>query len=900
MANDAAHNADDQPAIPFAGAASERRLEPGTRIGQYRIVKLLGRGGMGVVYLAENVLMRKRYALKLLPKALSDSALFVSRFRMEARVMADLAHPHIVHVDYMGEEAGSYFLVMDFVEGPDGGPLTLWDEMHRPPGLAEQRVKEVALQVCDALAYAHEFRQEGIVHRDLKPANILLDTDGNAKISDFGLAKVLGDDYVRSVIKHSLSAGATIPADGADAPTQSFHYERTSTHAVMGTYDYMSPEQKVGGAVTPRSDLYAMGIMLYEMLSGERPEGAYSPPSDFGVNAEWDRIVRRCMQRKPANRYASARELAADIAKVGMRPAEPGARRARPKRRRTRIVAAALLLLFATAAGLALLVPKATVIIESEPPGATVALGAMHRGTTPVEFRAVFPWIGWRLRITHPDYQEYRTRLDPLAMREQRVLPPIRLAALNQSRRPAATTPPDARVPLDDAKRGATPTPAAPEPAPAPSARTPVETALRQAKHALDAGFPLVSLLYTYQARLSDPLAFRDAVDECRALALKAAPNAARSLVLLDVSVGETLDRKFSAAALHKALARAVPPFSRFVAVAELGGAHHVPPHDYCILAVDLNTLAVETGTAPAHAAARDGVPNPEHDALRQRIVQTEGELRRLKVRRRLALNLPSTGGRQLREMQRQIELREHNIAEWRRQLEQTPATIKQPAETGQHGAAHTPERAARLEGAVTLVGPGPVVLDRRTIARTINASDAAPAPAHPSTGPTPPADEDRLQKQLWDAFLEAVPALAREMIVNRWEKQPLPNPAPDDPLARWETGLALALQAPRLHRESAVEILNEAGQLPPGVMVDLGRTIPDPVTAPAAPVPVRTWPPLVVRDVRCADEECRAQVNGNVVREGQTVQGVRIVCIGKHRVLMLYGGAFRAIPVAE
>ncbi|HPG00416.1 MAG TPA: serine/threonine-protein kinase [Kiritimatiellia bacterium] len=301
-------------------------LKAGHKLGLYRVVRPLGAGGMGEVYLVEHVHMNKQYALKLLPADLAGDGEFIDRFRIEARVMADLEHPHIVRVHNFGEEDGVYYLIMDYVEGPDGAPRTLEDELAWGKALPDRAVKEIALQICDALSYAHAFKGEGVVHRDLKPANLLITRRGKGadagysiKISDFGLAKILGREYVKSVINRADSiTGVQKPAEvSEDQPTEVANPKTSNERALLGTYDYMSPEQKTGATVDPRADIFSVGVMLYRMLTGHKPEGAFALPSKSGHDRMWDRIIARCLQRSLKDRYASVSALRADVVKVG-------------------------------------------------------------------------------------------------------------------------------------------------------------------------------------------------------------------------------------------------------------------------------------------------------------------------------------------------------------------------------------------------------------------------------------------------------------------------------------------------------------------------------------------------------------------------------------------------------
>ena len=314
----------------------------GTTIGKYRVIKELGHGGMGVVYLAEHIELKKHYALKILPQELSANPEFIERFRREAQVMANLNHPHIVRVVYCDHEGDTYYLVMDYIAGPEGESLTLDDYLHNQGGkLPEDEVQHVVSQVCEAFQYAHNFEGEtsdgqkyhGVVHRDLKPANILMDKNMNVKVADFGLARVLGDEYVKSQVERSVAQSINMgrqqslantethieglqDASLASRGTELSDFRRTTTGALLGTYDFMSPEQKRGGAVDTRSDIYALGILIYQMLTGEKPQGAFRYPSevDKKISPKWDVIIKKCLQARREDRFDSV-DLITDLFK---------------------------------------------------------------------------------------------------------------------------------------------------------------------------------------------------------------------------------------------------------------------------------------------------------------------------------------------------------------------------------------------------------------------------------------------------------------------------------------------------------------------------------------------------------------------------------------------------------
>ncbi|MBI4604137.1 MAG: SUMF1/EgtB/PvdO family nonheme iron enzyme [Planctomycetes bacterium] len=320
-----------------------------TQLGDYRILEPIGSGGMGEVYLAEHVRLRKLYALKVLPSALSRDREFVARFHREARVMAELKHARIVEVHHMGESGGTHFLVMDYVAGPGPArkPLSLEEHLGAQPGhrLPEARAWKWAVQIAQALAYAHA---RGVVHRDLKPANILIDAEGNAKLTDFGLAKAVGQRFILTRIHESLAkrrpAGSiddldlaeTLRGDGARARGACDDIDHAETRAaaaagpasarsdnsVLGTYDYMAPEQRgEGGEINPTTDVYGFGLVLYRILTGKRLKGFAKPPSGLvpGLSQGWDKIVVRCLAEEQSARYRGAEALLEDLRSVRLR-----------------------------------------------------------------------------------------------------------------------------------------------------------------------------------------------------------------------------------------------------------------------------------------------------------------------------------------------------------------------------------------------------------------------------------------------------------------------------------------------------------------------------------------------------------------------------------------------------
>ena len=265
---------------------------------RYQIRRLLGRGGMGAVYEGFDTRLDRRVAIKILPQETGSDSHALARFEREAKAMAALDHPNIVHIhDYGQTPDGNPYFVMEFIDGMDVHHLRQSGQLDLPGAL------ELVSQVCAALQYAHS---RGIVHRDIKPANILVSSEGVAKVADFGLAKVLGTD--------------------THAP-----HEPTLTRSgtAMGTPDYMAPEQMEGQPIDHRADIYSLGIMLYDLLTGSPPRGAWPPPSQrVQIDVRLDEIVLRSLQHNPSARYQAASEVRADIDSVksstGGGPLPPG------------------------------------------------------------------------------------------------------------------------------------------------------------------------------------------------------------------------------------------------------------------------------------------------------------------------------------------------------------------------------------------------------------------------------------------------------------------------------------------------------------------------------------------------------------------------------------------------
>ncbi len=255
------------------------------KLPQFEILRLLGRGGMGAVYEGRQISLDRAVALKILPPELgADDAQFVERFQNEARAMAKLNHPGIVNVHDFGESAdGLLYIVMEFVEGTDIAQM-----ISKQGCMPAVQAVPMIIKICEALHYAHE---RGIIHRDIKPSNILIGTDDMVKVADFGLAKVRAADQSQ----FTTSGGA------------------------LGTLHFMAPEAFIPDAVVDRrADVYAVGVMLYQMFTTRLPQGLFEMPSVYvaGLDARYDEIISRSLRVDRELRFQSAEELGQALAQV--------------------------------------------------------------------------------------------------------------------------------------------------------------------------------------------------------------------------------------------------------------------------------------------------------------------------------------------------------------------------------------------------------------------------------------------------------------------------------------------------------------------------------------------------------------------------------------------------------
>ncbi|MGC1651398.1 MAG: serine/threonine-protein kinase, partial [Candidatus Sulfotelmatobacter sp.] len=277
-------------------------LTSGTKLGPYEIESPLGAGGMGEVYRARDTRLNRDVAVKILPASFSADPERLQRFAQESRAAAALNHPNILSIYDIGEANGAPYVVSELLEGE-----TLRDRLRNGPLSSTRKAIDYAQQIARGLAGAHE---KGIIHRDLKPENLFITHDGRVKILDFGLAK-----FTRPEVNVS-----------DDAPTVQV---ATEAGTVLGTAGYMSPEQVRGKATDARSDIFSFGTILYEMLSGKRAFHGDSsadtmsailkedPPelneTNRNISPALDRIVRHCLEKSPAERFQSARDVAFNL-----------------------------------------------------------------------------------------------------------------------------------------------------------------------------------------------------------------------------------------------------------------------------------------------------------------------------------------------------------------------------------------------------------------------------------------------------------------------------------------------------------------------------------------------------------------------------------------------------------
>ncbi len=276
---------------------------------QLEIIELIGKGGMGAVYKARQLALDRLVALKILPPGSADDAGFAERFNREARALARLNHPHIVAVHDFGQTGGQPYLLMEFVDGPN------LRQVEQAGRLTPEQALEIVPQICEALQFAHN---EGVVHRDIKPENILLDKKGRVKITDFGIAKIVG-----------------VPAGKVSL---------TGAKDVLGTPHYMAPEQvEKPATVDHRADIYSLGVVFYELLTGELPLGKFQPPSrKVQMDVRLDEVVLHALEKEPERRYQQASQVKTDVETIAATPSSSSSgRQSAPTEDQSRLTSAA-------------------------------------------------------------------------------------------------------------------------------------------------------------------------------------------------------------------------------------------------------------------------------------------------------------------------------------------------------------------------------------------------------------------------------------------------------------------------------------------------------------------------------------------------------------------------------
>ncbi len=300
---------------------------------QLEIEGLVGRGGMGAVYKARQPRLNRFVALKILPEKLASQPAFAARFAREGQLLARLAHPNIVAVHDFGQASGFFYLIMEYVDGVNLRQALQAGRFTPAQALA------IVPKICDALQYAHD---EGVLHRDIKPENILLDQKGRVKLADFGIAK--------------LASGGPDDDEGSPANAASVPPEASLTGSAdrLGTPRYMAPEQRERGAeVDHRADIYSLGVVFYELLTGELPATVLVPPSQrSSIDPRVDDVVRRALATPATDRFQSAADFKTELDEITrnvppVSPAPPHLPRPRVSRRKVAVVSAAITLVIA-------------------------------------------------------------------------------------------------------------------------------------------------------------------------------------------------------------------------------------------------------------------------------------------------------------------------------------------------------------------------------------------------------------------------------------------------------------------------------------------------------------------------------------------------------------------------
>jgi serine/threonine-protein kinase len=330
-----ADNFIEAPALEVAAGlltAEPPCADVGRQIGPYQVRALLGAGGMGEVYLAEDNRLSRKVALKLLPARFTQDADRVRRFEQEARAASALNHPNIITIHEIGQSEGLHYIVTEYIEGQTLRQRLLSGRLNLPVAL------DLAIQIAGALVTAHE---AGIIHRDIKPENVMLRRDGYVKVLDFGLAKLTEKDEggrssgkdeggrMKDEMKRAADSSSILPPSSFQNPSSFRPHPSTEPGTVMGTAQYMSPEQARGLRVDARTDIFSLGVVLYEMLTGRAPFAGATPGDVIAallaqeppplaqslpdVPPELERIVAKALRKDREERYQVAKELLLDL-----------------------------------------------------------------------------------------------------------------------------------------------------------------------------------------------------------------------------------------------------------------------------------------------------------------------------------------------------------------------------------------------------------------------------------------------------------------------------------------------------------------------------------------------------------------------------------------------------------
>jgi serine/threonine protein kinase len=374
------------------------------RFGRYKLIAKLGKGSMGIVYKAHDPNIDRTVALKVMRQDRVTSEEFVQRFLKEARAIGKLSHPNIVSVYDAGQDRGALFIAMELLVGKS------LEEIMKDKRLEPHDIVKLGVQVAEALDYAH---QKGIVHRDIKPSNIILTPADQVKITDFGIARI-------------------------DDPSAT---QQTQAGQILGTPAYMSPEQVKGASVDSRTDLYSLGVILYELVTGNRPftadnitaifsaillqEPAELEDSSSPMRRSLNEVIVKSLNKSPEKRFQTGKEMAAPLKKyLQRRKSDAAATPDRPpKKHRMGLVAGIAMIILGlicssvfylafrkpTAENSPAAAVNAVLKVKSDPTGAQVFVDGSFKGQTPLEF--ALPFGKYEVRLSSHDYYEWESLL---------------------------------------------------------------------------------------------------------------------------------------------------------------------------------------------------------------------------------------------------------------------------------------------------------------------------------------------------------------------------------------------------------------------------------------------------------------------------------------------------------